>query len=690
LKGINLLGLKRKNIYANEEQIAIKGGGLMGTKSSIFKASYLIFLVFFGVSCFTSVLLSQEEKKKKQEVPLEKLLNTKISTAAKYEQTSSEAAASVTIVTAEDIRRFNYRTLDEILMNIRGFYLSNDRNYSYLGTRGFSRPTDYNNRILLQINGHSMNDSINGAVSIGTDLAINPDIIERIEIVRGPSSALYGTGAMFAVINIITKKGNMVDGFGLNMEMGSYGRLSAAAAYGRNFDSGIDMSFSGLWTDIKGHDNYYEEYDDPSTNSGIAEDLDWDKNFGFQMQFKYKDFTLHSFVTSRKKAFPTGAWEVIFNDDRAATLDEQSYIELKYDHDIRMDKRIMVRGYYDYYNYEGWYPVDIFWFETATEKWVGGEFQFLWDPWVNNRLIVGTEYQKHLRADYKMWDEEGVYFDDDFPFSVFSFYIHDEYQVTQNFSLTFGLRHDYYSDAGGSTTPRAAIVYHPAKSSTLKLLYGNAFRKPSIYEMNYDDPLGGYKHNLNLKPERIRTFEFIWEQRLSDELYGIISIYDYRMKDLIDQEMDPSDFLIQYRNLSKVNAFGAEFELSARLKSGFFGYVSYSYQNAENPAFEEKLTNSPTHLLKAGFSLPVFNNFYAGAQLLYETERITVYDTETDPYLLAALHFSTERLLGHIRFSFVIKNLFNVSYELPGGFEHVQSAILQDGRNLWVKAEFKF
>lgn len=121
-----------------------------------------------------------------------------------------------------------------------------------------------------------------------------------------------------------------------------------------------------------------------------------------------------------------------------------------------------------------------------------------------------------------------------------------------------------------------------------------------------------------------------------------------------------------------------------------FLYVSYAYQNAEDPDIEEKLTNSPSHLLKAGFSFPAFKYFYAGAQLLYETGRLTVYDSETDPYLLTNAHISTNRLFDHVRISLVIRNLFNINYELPGGFENLQNAILQDGRNFLVKAEFKF
>ena len=95
-----------------------------------------------------------------QDISLESLLNVRVSTASKYEQTAREAPAAVTVITAEDIERYGYESLGDVLASIRGFYTSYDRNYAYLGTRGFGRPTDDNNRILVLTNGLSTNDGI--------------------------------------------------------------------------------------------------------------------------------------------------------------------------------------------------------------------------------------------------------------------------------------------------------------------------------------------------------------------------------------------------------------------------------------------------------------------------------------------------------------------------------------------------
>ena len=659
----------------------------------------LVLFVAVLIHClFPHSGVAQQIERNIQEISLESLLDVQISTAAKYAQSISRAPASVTVITSDDIERYGYQTLADVIRSIRGFYVSYDRNYQYVGIRGFSRPTDYNNRILLLINGHSFNENIFGSMPPDTEFALDLDVIERIEIVRGPGSALYGTSAMFAVVNVITKKGNTIDGFKLSAQTGSYGRLQGAAAFGKEFASGVEVTVSGRWTDIDGQDLYYEEFDDPSTNNGISEGLDWDKYYGLLTTIAYENFTLQGYISSRDKGIPTGPWEVNFNDPESKTLDEHTFFELKYENQTSTDKHIMLRGYLDHYNSEGGYPYDLLWMETIEGDWLGGEFQFLWDLRVNNRLTVGAEYQNHLRAEYIAWDAETSYFDGDFPNNVLSFYLQDDYQATENLSFTLGIRRDEYSTVGSSTTPRGAIIYKPIEPATLKLLYGEAFRAPNVYEVHYEEP-EDYKSNLALKPEKIKTTELIWEHRLSRELSGIVSIYNYKMEGLIDQILDPANDLYQFHNLHDVEARGLEFELNVRMERGRGGYVNYAFQKTEDED-SEKLTNSPSHIVKAGLFHPLIGPFYAAAEFLYETERRTIYDTKTDAYLLTKLRFSTQSyprsgtlwspLFRRVQLSLLINNLFDVDYETPGGFEHLQPAINQDGRNYILQLDCRF
>src|SRR6185503_19210749 len=130
---------------------------------------------------------------------------------------------SVSFITAAEIARYGYRTLADILRGVRGMYVVNDRNYSLLGTRGFALPGDYNSRILLLVNGHRVNDNIYGQAEIGAEFGLDPAMFERVEIIRGPASSLYGDSAFFAVVNVITRTGASLGGGAIAIETGTLG-----------------------------------------------------------------------------------------------------------------------------------------------------------------------------------------------------------------------------------------------------------------------------------------------------------------------------------------------------------------------------------------------------------------------------------------------------------------------------------
>ncbi|MDI6803360.1 MAG: TonB-dependent receptor [Bacteroidota bacterium] len=623
-------------------------------------------------------------------ISLDSLLNIKISAASKYLQKTSDIPASVTVITSDEISKFGYQNLSEVLQSIRGFYISYDRNYSYLGVRGFSRPTDYNNRILLMLNGHSINENIYGSASIGTELGINLKSVDRIEIVRGPGSALFGSNAMFAVINIITKNGNAIDGLQVDADIGSYRNIKASSRYGKLFANGLDFSFSGTIGDIKGEDQFYPEYDSPVNNYGIANNLDWDKFASFTSTLSYNNLSLLGKFSSRKKGIPTGAYDIVFNDPDAYTLDEYKFIELKYENEFDIDKTVLLRAYYDNYTYKGTYKYDLIAYDESKGSWFGGEVQFCWDLTTSNRIIAGSEYKNYTLAIFKYWNPNTIFFDGNFPSSLTSFYLQNEHQATDNLSLTLGIRFDKYSIFKMFTSPRGAIIYQPAKSSTLKFLYGEAFRIPNVYEINYHDPYSEFKRSDNLKSEKIATSELIWEQRMSDETFSTISLYRYDMKNLIDIKIDTTDSFKYFGNVDNIRAIGLEVGINTRTEQDLNYYINYSLQSTKKLETDEKLTNSPEHLIKFGINFPLFEYFYAGTEVQWETERLTVYSTKTEPFLLSNLNIKTKPLFNRLTVSFLVRNLFDADYKYPGGFEHRQAGIKQNGRNYIASLEYKF
>ena len=143
-----------------------------------------------------------------------------------------EAPASVSFITAEEIARYGYRTLADILRGVRGMYVTDDRNFSFIGTRGFAKPGDYNSRILLLVNGHRVNDNVFGQAEIGAEFGLDPAMFERVEIIRGPASSLYGDSAFFAVVNVITRTGASLGGGSIALETGTLGTRLVRATRG--------------------------------------------------------------------------------------------------------------------------------------------------------------------------------------------------------------------------------------------------------------------------------------------------------------------------------------------------------------------------------------------------------------------------------------------------------------------------
>src|SRR5581483_2073997 len=162
---------------------------------------------------------------------IEDLTQIKVYSASRRLEDVQQAPAAVTVVTREEILRYGWRNLGEVLRSLRGFYTSYDRQNSYLGVRGFLRPGDYNSRILVLMNGHRLNDNVYHSAPVGNEIPLELDLIDHIEIVRGPGSSLFGTNAVFGVVNIITRHpagDSAIEASGVvSSFMGRSGRITA-------------------------------------------------------------------------------------------------------------------------------------------------------------------------------------------------------------------------------------------------------------------------------------------------------------------------------------------------------------------------------------------------------------------------------------------------------------------------------
>lgn len=640
-----------------------------------------IFLFCLGLSG-PDLVHAQEPKG----LSLDSLLNVPVKSASKHLQTVRDAPASVSIITADDIARFGWSDLSQVLNSVGGFYTSYDRNYTYIGVRGFGRPTDYNNRLLLLIDGHTINEGFWGSTTAGPDLAIDLRSLARIEVVRGPGSALYGNNAVFAIINLITKQGSEIDGVRLSGSAGSYGNRGGSVIAGTQLASGLDVIARAGYGETDGQTLHFPELEFDSATGGTIRHLDWEKRGEAFVRLEHapSGLSLTGRYTSREKGIPTASYGQIPGDRHASTTDRSFFAELGLERGLSPALQLSLRGYADVYRYEGSYAYDPVYIESAENRIAGGEAILRWDLSPSNRATVGSEYRDNYRGHYRYpinGPAETRYGE---PYHVWSLFAQYEADVTQWLTFVAGVRHDDHSRAGSHLSPRGAAVIHPDRATSVKLLYGGAFRAPSISEAKN----GGVPTVDGRSPraEEIHTLEIVFQRQVSRGTLITAGAYQYRMTDLIDQVLVEPDSVYEFRNNGRADARGAYLGLSWEGESGAEAMLNVGVTGAEDAASDDRLTNSPSVQVKAGFGLPLPEGFSVGIQSRYESGRITVTGSETDPYALADLYLHWQ---GRGRFSgfdagLRLNNAFDTDWATPGGLQHLQPAIAQDGRNVLV------
>ena len=448
---------------------------------------------------------------------LEDLMSVEVGTvfgAAKREQRVTEAPSSVTILTAEDIRMFGWHTLSEALSSVRGFYTTNDRNYTYVGVRGFGRPSDYNNRVLILVNGHRYNDNIYDQALVGNEFPVDMTLVDRIEIIRGPGSALYGTSAFFAVVNVVTRQGGAVGGSESSIDVGTQDTFRLRTSYGMRTESGADALLSVTHTTSHGLDMiYFPEYDDASTNFGVNRDADGERATSLLGSYRRGRFSLQGAFASRRKVVPTGSYETTL-DDRNYTVGSRGWGDAVVTGVFR-GAALSGRAFADYTGYRGTYfylGEELESRDTADGAWVGVEGTASRRVGSRHQVTSGVEYRRNLRQDQASYYKDSLEssLDSHYRSNQAALYVQDEILLHRSLTATVGGRYDWWSLIGGTATPRVGLVYRTDADTAIKALYGEAYRAPTVYETYYyPDPLG-----RALRPERLRTSEVVYEQYL--------------------------------------------------------------------------------------------------------------------------------------------------------------------------------
>ena len=626
---------------------------------------------------------------------IEDLSRVKVYSASRHLEDAHTAPSAVSIITREDIRRYGWRTLADALRTLRGFYTSDNRQYTYLGVRGFMRPGDDNPRILLLINGHRINDKVYDTAAIGTEFPLDLDLIDHIEVVRGPGSSLFGTNAIFGVINVITRdpggkaEAETADDVGSLLSRTGSATLSA----GKKKLSGL---LSGSMYRSAGEPSlYFPLFDSPETNNGQAENSDGDHFEHAFAELRYGDFELQGLLADRIRQFPTGGAGATFNDPADRDNDARGYVEASLRRKIGSATDLDVAVHYDAYNYVGSgdygepaadsVPADL----KARADWVGAEATAT-RQLGEQRITAGGEYEYSL--DIKQWayaaGQPDVFWLNVTPWlaGVFG---EAELHIIPRLIVHAGARWDRSSDFSDTLSPRAALIYTPDERTAVKYIVGKAYRNPNAYEEYYADGVTVTAGPRNLVPEQILSNELVVERSFRPWLSVTTDGFYNGLKQLIDQVPDGNSTLSYFVNDDRVHAAGLEGEVDVERESGIAARASYTATMAIDDVAHTALTNAPHSQAKLNGSLPVRRWSTASLEFLYVGALTDQRGTRVPSYFLPSITFSTRPLWGGWQFSSSCYDAINRRWFSPGGPNDPEDQIQMDGRQWRFKVSYR-
>ena len=662
--------------------------------------SHLKWFTFCCLSTFCGVSFGLGQAQSDQDLTsldLRDLAQVKVYSASRHLEDAREAPSSVTVITAEEIRHYGWRTLADILNSQRGFYISNDRNYTYVGVRGFLRPGDFDSRVLLLLNGHRTNDNLYDSAYFGNEFPLDVDLIDRIEIVRGPGSSLFGTDALFAVINVITREPTARPSIEVMADVASSwsrsGRITASATRGR-----LSTSLSGSLLDNPGASRlFFPEFAGAQTNNGYAENIDGERAARAFWDLRYGDFSFQSLYASRLKIVPTAAYATNFNDPGTRTTDSFAYFDAGYRHRFTAATDLELNGFVHDYDYHGTYayggtnPPDRFLnFDKGRADWTGIE-GILTHRMGRHHLTVGGSYEYNLRLMQKNYYQgEPPVLEDHRTSWLTSGYTELELKVRSDLALRAGGRLDYLSEYGSALSPRLGIVYLPGKRTALKYLYGRAFRAPNTYESYYTDGETQEVPAQLLQKENIQTHEVILEHSWNPWLAMTVDGYYNHLDHLIDWETDPANDMTRAVNRGQISGKGVEFELNAKRPSGLEGRASYAFSDAYDQIIHQRLDNSPLHQAKLNGTIPITRHAFAGLELQYFSAQRSYQQTRVPPSLLTNATFSTRPFWGSWSFSASCYNALDRRWYSPVGPSSPEADIAGNGRAFRFRLSYRF
>ena len=572
---------------------------------------------YLAATMLASSPASGVEPSELSDLSLEELLKVEVVSASRYSQSIDEAPGTVTVIEESELRHHGYRNLAEALVTVPGVYSSNDRNYIYLGVRGFNRPGDYGTRILLLTDGTRRNDPLYDQALLGNESPIETDWVKRVEFVSGPASSVYGPNALFGTANTVMLDGADINGSRVTLDAGTENTKRLGVVAGKRLDSDRDwfIGFASYTSD--GENLYFPEFDNGITN-GKANGLDGEHYNKIYAKYRAGNWRVSGNFSSRKKDLATAPWNTMFGASGTWNRDENGLVELRYDGDENNGWKPSFRVYHGNYSYDGnyHYGTDPDAKDRAAAKWHGIQYHLAYDGIPDHRLIFGVDSQWNSEVEQRYYETspKNVILDSNEPSRTHSFFAQDEWRLHPEWRLNLSLRHDSHSDFSGHTSPRAALIWQATPRLNLKAITGSAYRFPNAYERFYNDGNATQASNPDLEPESIRSHELAIGYNIGQGGRIGASFYDNTIHDLIDQVTD-SNGVATYTNLDKVRSHGVEFSGENRWSNGYRlrGSISWQQSRLDDGS---TLQDSPRLTGKLIAEAPLGNGWMTSGEIL--------------------------------------------------------------------------
>lgn len=678
-------------------------------------------------SCYSGISSAESEPPLNdpiaEELSLEALYALPIIDIATGYAVPLEKAPSVaTIITAEDIEAMGALTLDEVLEAVPGMHvqpsgLSASNVFSIRGVY-----TSRNPQILILLNGYRVSSDISSG-NFPASAVINTKNISRVEVVRGPGSAVYGADAYAGVINIVTKSAREIDGFSIGARGGSFQTKNIWGQYGgeigngwrlaTNFEYmnqgadksrtvnsdaqtalddlfGTNASLTPSYLDRRYESTTYNVHLDNGhwklgidgwaqrnigQGAGTAQALDHNGSADvdhilFSLEYKTKEWLEDLEFTGKLSyqhidqqfyfdIFPAGNVSLIGSDGNLFT---PPFNAVLFPDGLKGNPgRTSKIPQLDLTMLYSGYTGHTFRFNFGVKK---EELEANESKNFGPGVIDGTEGS----VDGTLTDVTGtpfIYLPDEQRTNKYVS-IQDVWEISPDWTLTAGVRYDNYSDFGSTTNPRIALVWSASADLTAKLLYGRAFRAPSFSELyNQNNPVA--LGNPDLDPETIDTYELAFAYEAMHNLRTNLSLYYYKTEDMIER-VDNADGTRVSENINSIKGQGVEIEVNWKVNKDWSILANYAYQKTINDETNKQQPFIPKQQLYLDARWKFMPDWQLAAQLNWVSDRKREEgDTrgDIDDYTLVNLSVRRKNIAKHWEIAASIKNLFDEDIREP-------------------------